>query len=104
MTTGFELNVELGGTPGRKVFDWKRTHDVQGAGAVAQKVDWLNLKMVDRESGNVVARFVHHPWYGSKRGVFEIEDFEGVEEWDKIVVLSGSAVLEYMRKISGWSW
>lgn len=69
-------------------------------------MDWLNLKMVDVESKDIVARFVHYPWWGSKRGWFLIE--EGKVDmglgWDGVVLLSGMAVLEYMRKMSGWSY
>lgn len=100
--SAFELSVELGGA--RRVFDWKRTHDVEGVRAATKKADWLNFKMVDRESGRVVARFVHHPWYGKKRGVFEIERGVGGSEWEKVVLLSGMALVEYKRKVSGWSW
>jgi hypothetical protein len=100
----YELNIELE-NGARKVFGWKRTHDVEGVSLATKKADWLNFKMVESESGRVVARFVHHPWYGKKRGVFEIEEFEEAgKEWHRIVVLSGMAVVEYTRKVSGWSW
>lgn len=71
-----------------------------------RELDYLHLKMVDRETGNVLARFKHHIWYGGKRGVLEMEDFDGGsgEGWEVVVVLSGMAVLEYLRKISGYSF
>lgn len=43
---------------------------------------------------------------GSKRGWFLIEEGKvnmGLG-WDGVVLLSGMAVLEYMRKMSGWSY
>ncbi|KAI4724063.1 hypothetical protein E4T49_08193 [Aureobasidium sp. EXF-10728] len=102
--SGFELNIDLGGHIGRKVFQWKRTTEVESKSTLSQKVDWLHLKMVEVESGAVVARFVHNFMFGSKRGTFEIEEFEGGSDWDRVVLLSGLAVLEYMRKSQGWSW
>ncbi|KAI5210849.1 hypothetical protein AUEXF2481DRAFT_7569 [Aureobasidium subglaciale EXF-2481] len=102
--SGFELTVDLGAAIGRKTFDWKRTHDVENKSAISQKLDTLHLKMVERETGAVVARFVHSFAFGSKRGVFEFEEFEGGEDWERVVVLSGVAVLEYLRKSQGWSW
>lgn len=103
-TSGFELNIDLGKDLGRKIFDWKRTHHVEGVGAMTNKIDYFHLKMMERESQKVVARFVHSPKMGSKRGVFEMEEFEGGEGWDGIVLLSGMAVVEYLRKVSGWAF
>ncbi|CAD0112407.1 unnamed protein product [Aureobasidium uvarum] len=102
--SGFELSIDLGGDIGRKVFQWKRTAEVESKSALSQKMDWLHLKMVEVESGAVVARFVHNFMFGSKRGTFEFEQFEGGGDWDRVAVLSGLAVLEYMRKSQGWSW
>jgi hypothetical protein len=96
--------MDLGSDVGKKVFVWKRTHDVEERGMIMRQLDWLNLKMVERESERVVARFVHHPWYGKKRGYFEIEEFEGGKAWNEVVLLSGMGVLEYLRKVSGYSW
>jgi len=103
-TSCFELNVDLGKGLGRKIFDWKRTHHVEGVGAVKNKFDYFHLKMIERQSQKVVARFVHCPKMGYKRGVFEMEKYEGGENWDGIVVLSGMAVTEYLRKVSGWAF
>lgn len=104
MTSPFELSVDLGGTRGRRVFDWKRTHDVENSNIITRKMDFLNFKMVERETDKVVARFVHSVLPGWKRGRFEIEAYDGGEEWEKVVLLSGSAMIEYARKITGWSW
>ncbi|KAL2061246.1 hypothetical protein VTL71DRAFT_7519 [Oculimacula yallundae] len=102
---GFELSLDLGGAIGRRTFDWKRTSKIDGvSGTSSKEIDPLNFKMVDRETGRVVARFVHHIWYGKKRGVLEIGEFEGGDGWEVIVVLSGMAVLEYSRKIYGYSF
>jgi hypothetical protein len=103
-TNGFELNIDLGGEVGRKKFYWKRTHDVNGTNVAIRKLDWLHLKMVESESDAIVARFVHNPLLGSKRGNFELGTFNGGRDWELIVLLSGNAVLEYLRKASGWSW
>ncbi|THY91521.1 hypothetical protein D6C92_06238 [Aureobasidium pullulans] len=102
--SGFELTIDLGGTIGRKVFDWKRTHDITTQSALGKKLDTLHLKMVERDTDTVVARFVHHFMFGSKRGTFELEQYEGGSDWERTVLLSGLAVLEYMRKSQGWSW
>ncbi|KAH7400271.1 hypothetical protein BKA64DRAFT_671485 [Cadophora sp. MPI-SDFR-AT-0126] len=101
---GFELSIDLGGTLGRRTFDWKRTHAVEGMGAMKRELDFLHLKMVERETGRVLARFKHHLWYGQKRGLLEIEEYEGGEGWEFVVILSGMAVLEYLRKLSGYSF
>jgi len=103
-SNGFELNIDLGGTFGRRTFDWKRTHAIEGMGALKRELDYLHLKMVERETGRVLARFKHHCWYGQKRGELEIEEYEGGEGWEVVVVLSGMAVLEYLRKLSGYSF
>ncbi|KAG9514569.1 hypothetical protein KCU93_g9744, partial [Aureobasidium melanogenum] len=102
--SGFEIGIDLGGSIGRKVFDWKRTSAVENKSTLSQKMDGLHLKMVERETGVVVARFVHNFMFGSKRGTFEFEEFDGGSNWDSVVLLSGLAVLEYMRKSQGWSW
>ncbi|KAH9210471.1 hypothetical protein DL95DRAFT_393382 [Leptodontidium sp. 2 PMI_412] len=100
----FELTLDLGGQLGRRTFDWKRTHDVEGMGLLKSELDYLHLKMVERATGRVLARFKHHFWYGMKRGVLEIEDYEGGPSWEVVVVLSGMAVLEYLRKLFGYSF
>lgn len=102
--SGFELNIDLGDGIGRKVFDWKRTSEIESKSTLSKKMDFLHLKMVERDSQVVVARFAHNFMFGSKRGDFEFEAFEGGKQWDRIVLLSGLAVLEYMRKSQGWSW
>ena len=103
---GYELSIDLGPSIGRKTFIWKRTHVGEHIGPVAKKLDFLNLKMEDIETGRVVARFAHHPWVGWKRGQFEIVEDGGYgdsERWVEIVLLSGLTMLEYMRKVGGWS-
>ena len=102
--SGFELGIDLGGDIGRKVFDWKRTSEIESKSTLSKKMDFLHLKMVERDSQVVVARFAHNFMFGSKRGSFELEEFDGGKQWDSIVLLSGLAVLEYMRKSQGWSW
>lgn len=102
--SGFEIGIDLGGSIGRKVFDWKRTSAVENKSTISQKMDWLHLKMVERETGVVVARFVHNFMFGSKRGTWELEEFDGGNDWEGVVLLSGLAVLEYMRKSQGWSY
>ncbi|KAH7116779.1 hypothetical protein B0J11DRAFT_583493 [Dendryphion nanum] len=102
-TNAFELSLDSGDSSGRKLFVWKRTADIEGQGRVKAKLDWLHLKLVEGESGAVVAGFRHNFLYGRKRGVFWVEGEAG-EEWVRVVLLSGVAVLEYLRKMSGWSW
>lgn len=104
MMNGYELSIEVDGEVGRKKFFWKRTSDIEGVGAVSGKLDWLHLKLVEGETGRVVATFKHNFLYGSKRGTFVVEEFGGREDWDEIVLLSGCGVLEYLRKGTGWSW
>lgn len=100
----FEIGVDLGGDIGRKTFYWKRTTAVENKSSLSQQMDWLHLKMVERDTGIVVAKFVHNFMFGRKRGTWEIQEFEGGSDWDRVVLLSGLAVLEYMRKSWGYSW
>lgn len=103
----FELSLTQPGSPDHSIFDWKRTHNIAGKGVTARELDYLHLKMIDRRTGKVVARFVHHLWFGKKRGVFEIEELKDGDEgvaWERFVLLSGMAVLEYLRKIYGYSF
>ncbi|KAK6001338.1 hypothetical protein QM012_002669 [Aureobasidium pullulans] len=106
MQSDFEIGVDLGASIGRKFFAWKRTSTVANKSALSRNLDLLHLKMVERETGMVVARFVHNFMFGSKRGTFELEESEvhGGSDWERVVLLSGLAVLEYMRKSQGWSW
>ncbi|KAF4634762.1 hypothetical protein G7Y89_g3339 [Cudoniella acicularis] len=90
---GFEISLEM--PTGQRLFSWKRTkNEVEVRGL--KKWDGQHLKLVDMETGEVVAKFTHHTYGWSKRGVFEIEGIEGVgrKKWDEIVVLTGMAVLE----------
>lgn len=103
--SGFELSIDLGGNIGRKTFDWKRTHDIENMSALSRKLDFLHMKMVERDSGAVVAKFAHNcDLFGHKRGDFTFEEYNGGSDWDRVVLLSGLAVLEYLRKSQGWSW
>jgi hypothetical protein len=103
-TNGFELSIDLGEGLGRKIFSWKRTSASNGVASLAGKLDHLQMKMVELNSKAVVASFHHNFLYGAKRGSFSFEEYDGGREWEKIVILSGCAVLEYLRKVSGWSW
>lgn len=93
---GFEIPLD---TPrGRRIFSWKRTKkDITGLG----KWDFQNLKLVDKETGKVVARFTHYFTGWSNRGVFEIEESGeigiGRKEWEELVILTGRGLLEYLR-------
>lgn len=65
MTNDYEFSIVLGGPLGRRNFSWKRTRGIDSMGVTNMvAMDWLNLKMVDVESKDVVARFVHYPWGG----------------------------------------
>ena len=103
-TNAFELSVDLGDDIGRKVFYWKRTTDVGDTIVVTRRFDGLHLKLIEAGSERVVARFVHRFAFGSKRGNFELLEYDGGSKWESVVILSGSSVLEYLRKVSGWSW
>ena len=103
-TSVFELSIDLGEEVGRKTFYWKRTHDMDTGSVTTARLDSLHLKLVEAETEKVVARFAHHLLPGSKRGRFELLAYLGGSKWEVIVMLSGNAVLEYLRKSSGWSW
>lgn len=92
-----------------KKYCWKRTTDVNKGkkqNPVMRKIDWLHLKLLDEE-GNSVATFIHDWVPGWNRGefVFEETSSKGIEAgFEKLVILSGLGVVEYVRKVSGWSW
>jgi len=101
----------------RRVYEWKGTHDVKNQSAqpersanrkmeeLAFKIDARHLKMVNKESGEVVARFVHDPLvdkgHFGRRGTFEIWRDEGGEGWDRVVMLSSLALQEFLRRGTG---
>lgn len=75
-----------------KTFNWRHTKDV---GGIFRRLDLLNMKLVDEETGNIVARFIHKPgavWV--TEGVFEVVEDLG-EEWDLNLFLTCLAVLKY---------
>lgn len=103
-----------------KEYEWKRTTKTTTKGGDKEKEtkkDWLNLKLEDKQTGEIVAKFVHNFWVGSKRGYFAVlvdggensggGDGKGLnmdDGWIEVVLLSGLVYLEYQRKVSGWSW
>lgn len=77
---------------GTRSLHWKHTKDV---GGIFRRLDLLNMKLVDEQSGEIVARFIHKPgavWV--TEGIFEMVEDLG-EEWDTKVFLSCLAVLKY---------
>lgn len=100
-------------------FEWKGTHDVKGMSTnavetakkidnYAYKIDMKHLKLVDKSTGEVVARFIHCPLVDGKhkmiKGYFEIwKEFEGTEgakgaDMDLKFYLSCLAVQEYVER------
>ncbi|KUJ16557.1 uncharacterized protein LY89DRAFT_719253 [Mollisia scopiformis] len=88
----------------RRLFEWRMTHDVHDipqspfafvrkVDAFTYKIDHRHLKLVDLESGGIVARFMHCPltWPG-KMGDVEILCDLGGRKWDEIVILSSLAI------------
>ncbi len=89
-------------------FEWKSTHDVRAPLGISQISDLAfrmtpdHLKLVDKATGVVVARYIHNYLEDLAnikiRGTFEIKkDFGGVQ-WDLIVMLSALALQELLRK------
>lgn len=109
-TNCYELSIDLGPSIGIKAFVWRRTRNDQNSNnregkRILKKLDYLNLQMEDKETGVVLARFVHYPWAGWKRGKFEILEMVGDgERWVEICLLSGMATVEYLRKVWGLSF
>jgi hypothetical protein len=77
---------------------WKGSH----VGGVKATIDPFNLKLVDSETGIVVARFLHK-FTGTRvmDGVLKIGEDLG-EEWDRKILLSCLAVLKYNSFM--WNW
>ena len=77
---------------------WKGSHP----GGVKSKLDPFNMKLIDSETGEVVARFLHKFW-GTRvmDGVLELHEDLG-EEWDRKIVLSCLALLKYNSFM--WNW
>jgi len=108
----YSLSIRLP-TGERRVFEWKSTHNVEALSTnphsvarkmedFAYKIDSKHLKLVDQESGEVVARFIHCPLVDScnlgKKGDVEIKRDFGGREWDKIVILSSLAIQESLQR------
>jgi hypothetical protein len=68
----------------------------------AYKIGSKHLKLVDLESGEIVARFIHCPLVDScnlgKMGASEISRDFGGREWDKFVILSSLAIQESLQR------
>ncbi|KAF2096475.1 hypothetical protein NA57DRAFT_78079 [Rhizodiscina lignyota] len=77
---------------GQRKLDWKGTREVPHK---IEKLDVLNLKLVDDKTDQLVARFVHK-LNGSRAmdGMLEFHEDIG-EEWDRRILLSCLAVLKY---------
>lgn len=103
----YVFSAELGGVRGE--FEWKGTHGGVGGdryrgGSVVKK----SMKLVDRETGDVVARFVRteESIRGEKeRARVEVwrefgvrEGKGGGEEWDRVVLITALALQEFWRK------
>ena len=85
------------GTAKRHEFTWKTTHAGDGA---AKKIGGRHLKLVDKSTGLVVARFIHTAGSWTKRGVVEFwQDVgEDRQEWERVVLLSALGVLELKNR------
>jgi hypothetical protein len=68
----------------------------------AYKIDCKHLKLVDLESGEIVARCIHCPLVDScsleKMGAVEINRDFGGREWDKNVILSCLTIQESLQR------
>jgi hypothetical protein len=97
----FTFSVEMG-DGARKEFMWVRSADfVEAVGFGTAKEDWLHMKLVDKSTSRVLVLFKHHYTGWSKRGTFEIDEEARVldgDDWDRVVVLSGLGVFEYLRQ------
>ncbi|CAG8951012.1 hypothetical protein HYFRA_00006409 [Hymenoscyphus fraxineus] len=111
-TNGFVLTLpRTDGEEGEgRRFCWKRTADItkeKKQNVVMRKLDWLHLKLVDEE-GKTVATFVHDCSPGWNRGDFVFEEEmaggTGLVDFERVVILSGLGVVEYVRKVAGFSW
>ena len=71
-----------------------------------QKMDrGMHHKLVETESGRLLARYVHDSWSLDVPGVVEIiavpDGVEDVREWDLFVVMGALAVAEKTLKMVG---
>ena len=88
------LSVQMPLTGERQEFEWRGTHEVKG---FWKKVDGYHLKLVDKATGDLVARFIHDLESRSTCGVFEMKRDLGGDEWDRIVILSGLGMLQFLK-------
>jgi hypothetical protein len=110
----YVFGVDLAGGK-RRELEWKGTKgegDETGLGKLGNLVVKRSMKLVERGTGVLLARFVSSGREEGERGRFEI--FRGVsgdgvsgeegerdeeeEEWDRVVIMSSLALQEFWRK------
>lgn len=104
---GIDLPAAVAGVEGngsgsvRKEFEWKGTKGNGNEGTVGKvgnKIVRRSIKLLDKGTGEIVARFVSSGGEG-ERGCFEIwKDFGDSELWERVVILSSLALQEFWRK------
>jgi hypothetical protein len=82
--------------------DFKNTHTISKTiENFTYKIDGQYLKLVDKATDEIVARFIHHTLVDSsnfgKKGDIEIKRGFSEKDWDKIVILSSLARQEFLQ-------
>lgn len=85
----------------RRSFWWKRTHSVGVEDSMPSKLGYMNFKLVDEETGEILAVFANNGAKSfKKQGKFQIRKDYG-RDFDAMVVLSGMTLLERAYRRAG---
>jgi hypothetical protein len=91
--------MDLPSSQERRTFIWKRTHrfGLEDESWCA-KTAWTNLKLLDAQTGEIVANFARNGvnWW-KKAGKFVIRADYG-ERWELMVLLTALAIIEKARR------
>ncbi len=95
----YDWTMTMPGSQERRTFIWKRTthFGLKDEHATAKWTN-LNFKLIDTQTGEVVANFAHNgikKW--KKMGKFVVRAEFG-EEWEFMVLLTGLAIIEKARR------
>ncbi|GAB1196158.1 hypothetical protein APSETT444_005425 [Aspergillus pseudonomiae] len=83
----------------RRSFMWKRTHSVAVQGSSATKWSSRNFKLVDEQTGQIVAIFTSTAFKSVKKsGKLQIDSANYGEEFDLMVLITGLSLYEKQRR------
>ncbi|PGH19846.1 hypothetical protein AJ80_03763 [Polytolypa hystricis UAMH7299] len=104
----FSTNDDQGPSPSssssfeRRAFLWKRTHSIGVGTSHPWKISACNFKMVDEQTGEIVAVFANNGFKSlKKKGKLEIMKLGYGMQFEVMVLMSALALIERERRRSG---